>query len=231
MTVDHEGTLHDIYKRQQRPLMSLLETWQDEAGIDPTVWDTLDPATGTAWTRGGSDSYLRAYSGPNANETARLWSIMRWPCQCGVWNDNTVYRQLFLEFEMKLATVANLDNSLCFFGLTEDTSDDRSDNDIIGFGLNADILQTVTDAAGTETTNTTFGETLTNWNRFGIWVARSSVRFLLNGAVIATHTTNLPAFPMWLNWYMDTEAGGAAGIHLGVIRAWQDDGTRYLTLP
>lgn len=228
---DQEGAFHDLYKRQQRPLQNLLETWQDEAGIDPTIWTATDPATGTAWNRAASASYLRATSVPNANETARLVSTMRWPCQCGVWGDNSIYRQFFLEFEMSLANVANMDNSLCFFGLTEDAGDDRADNDIVGFALNADILQTVTDAAGTETTTTTFGETMTNWNRFGIWVARASVRFLLNGAVIATHTTNLPAYPMWLNWFVDTEAGGAATINLGVIRAWQDDGIRYLTLP
>ena len=36
--------------------------------------------------------------------------------------------------------------------------------------------------------------------------------FYLNEVLIAAHTTNVPAIPSYPNFYIDTEAGGAAGI-------------------
>lgn len=226
--MDKEGALRELHRRQYRPVITLCETWQDEAGgIAAAVWGTVDPATGAGWSLGASGAYIRATSAPNANETCQLYSVQRWPCGFGVWGDNTILRQLIMEFEMKLTNVANMDNSLSIFGLTSATADDRSDQNLIGFALTGDALQTLTDAAGTETTNTGFGETLTNWNRFGLIMNRHNVRFLLNGTVIATHAANVPAAPLYLNFFVDTEAGGAATIELGQIRVWPEDSVRY----
>lgn len=206
-----------------RPSIHLYEGWQDEAGIDATVWTVTDPATGAAWARGASGAYLRATSAPNANETARLRSNQRWIAAPDIYGTNTVLRKLVLEFEMKLTGVANLDETLTFIGLTPAVGNDRSSNNIIGWGINTDALESITDDAGVETTNTGFGETLTNWNKLKIEIYSGHVKFYINEVEVADHTTNLPDLPMYLNFFIDTAAGGAATIELGVIRAWTED--------
>lgn len=210
----------------RRPLVDFIETWQDEAGIDATVWTVTDPATGAAWSRGASGAYLRATSAPNANETARLVSDQRWVAAPDTYGTNTVLRRLVLEFELKLTTVANIDNTLALFGLTSVTTHTRASNNIIGFALASDVLQSVTDNGGTETVNTTFGETLTNWNKLKIDIYAGHVKFHVNEVEVADHTTNLPDAPMYLNCFVDTEAGGAATTELGDIRVWTEDISR-----
>jgi len=133
------------------------------------------------------------------------------------------YSSFLVGIRVKTCDVANIDNTISFLGLTTGTADDRTTNNIIGWGLNADVLQSVTDNAGVETTNTGFGETLTNWNKLAIDVYSGGVRFYINETLKATHIANLPDNPVYLNFYVDTEAGGAATIELGIIRAYIDD--------
>lgn len=206
-----------------RPGLALYEGWQDEAGIDGTLWTWTNPATGAAWARGASGAYLRATSAPNANETCRLRSNQRWIAAPSIYGVNTVLRRFNLEFEFRLTNVANIDNTLSLFGLTPAVASDRTAANIIAFTLLADVLQTVTDSGGVETVNTGFGETLTNWNKLKIEIYPLRVVFSLNETIIAVHTTNLPNLPFYLNWFVDTEAGGAATIEPGVIRAWYED--------
>lgn len=92
-----------------------------------------------------------------------------------------------------------------------------------GWGINTDVLESITDDGISETTNTTFGETLTNWNKLKIEVYSGHVKFYINEVMKADHTTNLPDFPMYINFHVDTVAGGAATIELGVVRAWTED--------
>ena len=204
----------------------LAETWQDELGIDFTVWQVINPATGVAWARGAAGAYLRANSIPNANETARLRSVQRWIAAPGIYGTNTIIRGLCLEFAFMLTNLANWDNTQSILGLTAGIADTRATNDIIGFGLVGvgNALQTVTDLAGAETVNTGFGEALTNWNKLMIRVTAGVVRFYLNEALVATHVTNLPDFPMYANFYCGTNAGGAAAINIGPVRVWHEDG-------
>lgn len=197
-----------------------LETWQDEGGISIADWVVTNPATGGAWVRGAVGGSLRAISTPNLNETARLRSTVQWldtPLNYGI---NSILTQLNLEFELRLGNVANLDNGICVFGWTGAAAADRTNNNIIAFALIGDALQTVTDNGGVETVNTGFGEVLTNFNKLRIQCFANVVQFWLNGAIIATHVTNLPTTPMYLNFYVDTEAGGAASIEVGVNRIW-----------
>jgi len=213
----------DVLNMATRPAIHLYEGWQDELGIDFTVWTVTNPATGVAWARGADGADLMASSIPNANETARLRSNQRWVAAPTLYGTNKILRRLILEFEMQLANVANMDNTLCFFGLTPAIGNDRSSNNIIGFALLADVLQTLTDLGGVETVNTGFGETLTNKNKLRIEVLLNTVRFYLNETLLATHITNLADLPMYLNFFVDTEAGGAATIKVGVTRAWFED--------
>ena len=209
---------------------SMTETWQDELGIDFTIWTTTDPATGAAWARGAGAgvmaAFLAASAAPNANETARLRSNQRWQAvPILIVNNNTITKRLRFEFEMTLANLANLDNTLCIFGLTPGIADNRASNDIIGFALvgAGNALQTVTDVGGVEEVNTGFGENLAQVNKCKIDVYEDHVKFYLNEVMIADHIVSLPDQAMYINFFYDTNAGGAATPQVAITRINQDD--------
>lgn len=225
--MDINGQLNNIYLEQlaSRPKITLCETWQDEAGIDLSIWTVTNPATGAAWSRGSSGAYLRATSAPNANEVCRLVSDQRWIAAPDNYSNNTSIQRTVLEFELKLTTVANIDNANSFLGLTTAVADTRVSNNIIGWALSTDALQSITDNAGAETTTTDF-HSLTleaTWHKLLIDIHSGQVDFYVNNCLHASHTTNLPDYPMYLNYYIDTEAGGASTIELGIIRVWYED--------
>lgn len=211
------------------PTLSLYEGWKDDvAGIDPSLWDRTNPATGTAWANdagtGAMVGTLRAMTAPNANETARLRSMQRWLATPDLFLTNSIVKGLLIEWEMAItAGLANLDNTLTFWGFTAGGTATRATNNIIGFGLVGDALQTITDDGGAESVNTGFGEALANRNLLGMVLGAGSVGFYLNGTLIATHVTNLPDNPCYLNFFLDTEAGGACTFQLGPIRMIEVD--------
>ena len=209
-----------------RPLVTLYEGWQDELGIDPTVWTVTNPATGAAWARGAVGELLMAAAAPNANENARLRSVQRWVVSPFLYGTNKILRKFSLEFEMHMgAGLANLDNVNFFMGLTSGIADVRTTNNVIGFALigAGNALQTVTDAGGAETVNTGFGENLVLTNKFKIEASLNSVKFYLNEVQIANHVANAPDLPMYLNFYVPTGAGGAAIFRIGALRVWFAD--------
>ena len=203
------------------PMLS--EFWIDEAGIDSNLWTTTAPATGTLARSVAEAGYVKVGIAPNLNEVGRIRSNQRYKATPGQYGANTIVRTFNIEFEVKLTTVANIDNTISFFGLTPGTGDTRTTNNIIGWALTSDALQSLTDSAGTETVNTTFGETLTNWNKLRIEVYASGIKFYVNEVLKATHTTNIPDQMMYINYYVDTEAGGAATVDVGPVRTWYED--------
>lgn len=210
-----------------RPAISLYEGWLDETGIDATVWTVTDPATGVAWSRDASGAYLRATAAPNTGEHARLVSDQRYIVAPGIYGTNTILRNFTLEFELKLTTPGNIEEAETFLGLTTATGHKRSDDDIIGWAILSDVLQSVSKEAANEENNTTFGETLTNWNKLKIEVCNGNIGFFINENPVASHTTRLPSFPFYLNFYYEADGGaGAATIELGIIRIWQEDFVR-----
>ena len=225
--MDINGQLRNLYLEQlaSRPKITLYQGWQDEAGIDLSVWTVTNPVTGAAWSRGDTGAYLRATSAPNANEVCRLVSDQRWIAAPDTYSNNTILRRTVLEFELKLTTIANIDNANSFLGLTTAVGDTRVSNNIIGWALLSDALQSVTDNAGAETVNTDFHSVTleATWNKLLIDIYAGHADFYVNGGLKASHTTNLPDYPMWLNFYIDTEGGGASTIELGVIRVWYED--------
>lgn len=216
-----------------RPEMSLYEGWQDELGIDFTLWTLINPATGAAWARGAGAGVmagsLRASAAPNANEVARLVGNQRWPVMPDLSGTNTILRVTELEWEMAIANLANLDNAISVFGFTPNQADTRVAQNIVAFALigAGNALQSVTDLAGVETVNTGFGENLANLNKLKITVVQiagvGTIQFYLNETLIASHITNLPDLPMYPNWYFDTGVGGACTPQIGIIRIWTED--------
>ena len=215
--------LLELNKMQLRPTVDFVETWQDVA-IDAAVWTQTNPATGSAWTLQQLTWFGRGLETiPNANETARLVSDQPWDCLPNIWGANTMQQNIILEFEAKFTGVANLDNANCFFGLCPATNGDRTTADITGFYLNADALAVVSDDGGAETTNTGLATTLTDLNLFSIDVRPGITSFKVNGAEVAQHLTNQPDRPMYIMFYLDTEAGGPATFELGKVRVyWLD---------
>ena len=113
------------------PTIYLYEGWH-EATIDTDIWDVVNPGSGTAWTPGAAGAYLRVYTVPNLNQTARLRTKQRWIAAPGIYGTDTILRRLVFEFELKLTDVGNIDNSLSFFGLTKEVGDVRTSQNIIG---------------------------------------------------------------------------------------------------
>jgi len=216
-----------------RPTMELYEGWQDELGIDFTLWTPTHPAT--PWSRGAGAGVAAASLVATAplliNEVARLVGNQRWPVMPDLAGTNTILRATEFEFELTLSDVTQLVPGTCFFGFTPNQADDRGNPNIIGFGLvgaaPTQELETVTDLAGLETVNSGFGVNLANLNKFRIRAVQlagvSIVQFYLNEVLLASHITNLPDLPMYPNWYLDTTLLGACTPQLGIVRIFTKD--------
>ena len=215
--------LYRIRRLPARPMLDFAEFWETQA-IDAAVWASTAPATGILDVQNSPYGH-RCRILPNANETGRIASQLAFPVSPTLWGPNTVVRKLVFEFMATVETVANIDNAQSILGgLCASQAATRAlPIPWCGFTLVGDALQTVSRDGGVETVNTGFGETLINVNKFRIEVVRGQIQFFLNEAVIATHITNLPDDGLWINHYIDTEAGGAGGIYIYPIRLWTED--------
>jgi hypothetical protein len=215
-----------VWTALNAPRVSFYEGWQDEAGIDLTRWTVTNPATGGAWVRGAVGQYLMAVVSPNAGENGRLRSNQRWTLSPSVYGANQVIRKFVLEFESYLQGVANIDQANFILGLTNTIGSTRVTNNLIGWGLTANVLQCITDDGGAETVTASPGTVMNDLNKFKIEVSLDSVVFSVNEVVVATHITTvpntLPNIPAWLNFYYPTGVG-ASILSLGVTRCWPED--------
>jgi len=229
-----QGYSDPVLQMLTRPLPSLYEGWQDEAGIDLTLWTPTNPGAGAAWARGAFGESLMASASPNALNNARLRSNQRWIASPDNYGANKVISRFILEFEADFTGFANFDNANFFLGLTGAIGDTRSTAlaNLNGFSLvgAGNALQTLSAVGGAETTFTGFGENLLLANKFRIELflfAAPGVghgKFYLNDVLIATHVVNNPSnTPMYLNFYAPAGAGGAATVRLGITRCWYED--------
>lgn len=202
------------------PTESLIETWQDLL-IDPNIWTVTDPA-GAAWNPSVVGAFLYIVTTPNANDFARLVGNHLWQLHSITPNLNLIVKKTIIEFSMVIGVPANLDNTLTLFGWTPDVGNTRASDNIIGFALVGDVLQTLTDLGSAETVNTGFGEDLTLHNKFRIEVYEGNVDFYLNEVLIATHVTNIPNVPSYPNFCIDTDGDGACAISIGTVKIWYE---------
>lgn len=217
-------TLHTLWAGptlaggEEMPVPALIETWQF---IDANIWAVTNPATGTAWQNVvGSTPLILAGSIPNLSETASIRTKDYWVIPAFT-SANSVYAKFTLEFEMRLTNLANIDETATFFGIGAANAT-RVSNDIIGFAVLADVLQTVSKVAAVETNNTAFGETLTDVNKFKIVIIPGHCRFYLQGVEIADHTTITNDRAQVVKFHHVANATGASGIYLGQIRMWNE---------
>ena len=190
-----------------------------------------DEFTG-AWNR-SSDSYITRVKTdtdmPKAaivvpvNQTARLRTIFTFRATPSVFDSQSptsMVRGMYVEWEAKFTSVANVDNSATFMGLNASASATRATTNLIGFGLNSDSLISITDNAGTESTTAISGITLTNRNLYRITVTGGQIEFSVNGNLVATHTTNIPDIIGYLQYYLDTEGGGSSTLDVGFVHVF-----------
>lgn len=224
----YDSTTYELVSSIGKPLPALYEDWCDLA-IDPGIWTHQNPATGTPWTPQVvilAPNPVMNVVEPNANETARLYSNRLWNVPATALTTQYILKRLMVEIEIAIGNVANVDNTLFFMGLTQTQVSTRATNNLIGWALLADALQSLTDVGGVEEANTGFGETINLVNKLRLDVitgATVTVEYRLNETLVATHNTSIPLVPSYINFFIDTEAGGAAGFYLGGVRIWYED--------
>ena len=158
-----------------------------------------------------------------ANQTARLRTIFTFRATPSVFNASSptsMVRGMYVEWEAKFTNVANIDNAASFMGLNASNAATRATTNLIGFGLSSDSLVAVSDSSGTETTTAISGITLTNRYLYRITIQGGQVEFSVNGNIVATHTTNNPDIIGYLQYYIDTEAGGSATLDVGFVHVF-----------
>jgi len=220
--------------RIDRPSSPFIENWESEA-INAAIWASTDPVTNPN-SVGVDSGYIRFRMHLVANETGRLRSQARYRVTPNLYDaGNTIPKQFNMQWEMKLTDLTNFDVSACFFGLMPGVGDTRASQNIVGFGLDEAVagvvnLTTVTDNGGSEEENVGpwGGLTLTDWNTYGIHVGSLRIDFSLNGVIWSgmSHrdTADLPDDLMYLQWYVDSEAGaGPTYCDIGVVECWYSD--------
>ena len=227
---DATNNLKQLMDMGLRPSISLDESWQDEAGIDATVWATALAGTGAVARNVAEPPYLKVLLNSAANnDTASLYSKQRWFCGPDTYGTNTLLRRLVLEFEAKLVNAASLLNTAFFMGLAATQGAYETTNDLIGIVLGADdSLESITDEGGVETTKTLVAAGFTGWHKYKIEVYAGTVDFYVDGVKTATHTTaaveHLPDAAMYVNFYCPAEAAAFDGeLHVGRTRVMTED--------
>jgi hypothetical protein len=212
-----------------RPQLALYEGWQDEAGIDTTVWTTAVTGTGAVARNVAEPPYLKVLlSGPANADTARLYENQRWFCGPDTYGMNTILRRLVMEFEAKFAVVASIDNPTFFMGLASVQLATRASTNIAGFILTADVLNSITDDGAGEVTKAVGAPVLTTWHKYRMEILAGTIYFYVDEVLRATHTTaaveRLPDTTMFPVFYLPQEAGANGGqLHVGIVRVWTED--------
>lgn len=204
------------------------EPWEP-ANIDLGVWTPTHPATNplavvenTAPNVGYSVVEFNVEDAENARLVGRA-NVNRWRIDPTLMDINHVVKQFLFEWEIYFNNVAHIDAVNVFMGMVTNPAATRATNDIVGFGITAGALVSITDNGGVEEANTGFGEVLEDTrNKLRILVSQDSISFFVNEALVAAHVTaaNLPDQMMYPCWYMPSAGGGADDFefYLGALR-------------
>ena len=217
---------------RQNPLLSFVETWQDEvASPRLDYWGSAVGGTGTVAfsTADAASGYNKVLVNcPAGADTAALYSAQRWPASGAIMDTTHIVKRVSFEWIAKLGTVANVDNATFFMGFAPTQGNTRASDNVIGFVLSADALQTLTDSGAVETLTAVAGApNLTVWNKYKIEIylngATNTVKFYVNETLKNTHTTNIAAHEKYNNFYQKSEAAVATDLSVGPNRTWVED--------
>ena len=213
--------------RSSQGPMIFNELW-GAAAIDATnLWTTTVEGTGTVTITTSTTRRVCALNTVAADQRAAIDSSLRSIfVPSGAASTAEIYKRLILEWEMQFSANEPGGNNRTAFGLVGGaTNMSREANDLAAFGFLADVMQTVTDKAGTETeTASLVSPTITNWNLYKIVVRNAAIDFYINGSLANTHTTNLPAVPLNAGFNIKRGVADAAVIvNIGAARMWLED--------
>ena len=224
--IDVIGLYHLLISLNASGKSSLSESWQDATppGHDVNIWTEVAGGTGGAARDATEVGYLKQlFTGPANADTARLHSVHQWPVAPTLWGAEMMYKRFVLIWECKFVTVASILNggpatAGFFMGLAPSTVATRATQELIGFVLTADALNSLTDDGGTETLSAVGAPVVTNWHLLAIECYAAGVNFYVDGAVAAQHTTNIPDENYYLTWYVPQEVAANGGqLHLGAL--------------
>ena len=202
-----------------QPVVTFNEVWDF---LNTGVWSVTDPATGSAWVVSSNNSYKILGTQPNGNETARLVSVSTIACSPGRFiNDASLMDRFVIEWEMTVNPAADVDNSLSFFGISDSNTATRATNNIVGFVLASDVIKGIVDSGGAETL-TTVTATPGGMQRFRMEIEGNLVAFYVDGIQLGVLTPATISKVMYLNFFLDTEAGGPVALYIGELRWWFD---------
>lgn len=204
------------------------EPWEP-ANIDLNIWTPTHPATNNlivVENAAPNVGYSVVRFDIENTETARLIgraSTNRWRIVPNLVDINHVVKQFLMEWEIYFNNVAGVLETDIFMGLVTGVADTRASNNIVGFGITAGVLDSITDRGGARAPLTGFGETLEDTrNKLRIMVDADNVYFYVNEVLHATHAVaaQLPDQLMYPCWYMP--AGPAVPddfeFYLGAVR-------------
>ena len=182
------NTISNAYRSDYFQYLS--EQWANDTDEFTGAWNR---SSTSLITRVKTDTDMpKAAIALSANETARLRTIFTFratPSVFSATDATSMVRGMYVEWEAKFTSVANVDNSATFMGLNASGSATRSTNDLIAFGLNNDQLIAITDNAGTETVTSDLGfnaSALTSRNLYRITIQGGQIEFSVNGSTVAT---------------------------------------------
>jgi len=219
----------------ERPLVNnamtyLFEDWSSGA-IDASVWGQSTALGGTLvagvspGTRGST--VLLIITGIAVGSNAQLYSLDRWQNGYASFNNTSSLQNFTLEFEAMVNSATNIgtiDEAAFFMGLSSTQLGNRASNNIIGFGLtniaapNADV-QTITDNAGVETTNSVATIQRNVWHHYRITTWNGRVFFFFDHTLVATHTTNVPTAALYLDFIQQSDIGTFSYLYITNITA------------
>lgn len=235
--ITYDGTNWTKYKFElgqintaiSRDMPYLTEFWESEA-LTAAVWEEILDGAGTgAFATAGGYMYYDVDTDAVANNDALINSKYRWQVKPGIFGDsNNMIERFVLEFEAQAVTaIISHDNTHFFLGLSSAKSNDITQQNIVGFFLDTDVLKGKCDKAGTETGGATgaITATLTNWNKFKITIEEASITFSLNGSdeTALTNAASQPDVAMYLVFGTRAEAGAAVGLNIGNVRAYYEE--------
>lgn len=204
------------------------EHWEP-ANVDLNIWTPTHPATNNivvVENVAPNVGYAVVEFDVEDAETARLIgraSVNRWRIVPTLVDVNHAVKQFLMEWEIYFNDVANVAEATIFMGLVTAPAATRATNDIVGFGITAGVLTSITDRGGVEVPQTGFGEVLEDTrNKLRIMVDADNVYFYVNEVLVATHAVaaQLPDQLMYPCWYMPSAAGGfdTFEFYLGAVR-------------
>jgi len=219
-----DGSARNIMANSDMPFLT--EFWETEALV-AALWDsTIDGGGTEAFATAQGRMYYDIDTDAVIDNDVFINSKYRWQIQPFYFSGaNVIVEKFILEWEAELeGAITFHDNTHFFMGLSSAKDNDITQNGLIGFYLDSDVLKGKTDNGGTESTTGAIAATLTNWNKFRIEISDTSVIFSFNGVAQTEIITNLPNLSMYIVLGTRNETGASPlGMNIGNVRAWYEE--------